>query len=126
MNKSELIQHVAESTDMKLAEASRVVETVFDTITDSLKKREQVAVAGFGTFVAKSRAAREGRNPHGIGDLLLELSSPPAGREEFPTNRDKFNQEDTKPEVRNGLSQHGNRLATKVNGCIPVYRGKYA
>ncbi len=63
MNKSELIKHVAESTDMKLAEASRVVETVFDTITDSLKKREQVAVAGFGTFVAKSRAAREGRNP---------------------------------------------------------------
>ncbi len=63
MNKSELIKQVAESTDMKMAEASRVVETVFDTIAASLKKGEQVAVAGFGTFVAKSRAAREGRNP---------------------------------------------------------------
>ena len=63
MNKSDLIKSVAESTDLKNAEASRVVEAVFDTIAASLKKGEQVAIAGFGTFVAKERAAREGRNP---------------------------------------------------------------
>lgn len=63
MNKTDLIKHVAESTGMKQAEAGRIVDTVFDTITASLRKGEQVAVAGFGTFVAKTRAAREGRNP---------------------------------------------------------------
>jgi DNA-binding protein HU-beta len=63
MNKSELIKAVADSTDLKQTDASRIVETVFDTITRSLKKGEQVAVAGFGTFVPKKRAAREGRNP---------------------------------------------------------------
>jgi DNA-binding protein HU-beta len=63
MNKSELIKSVADSTGMKQTEASRIVDTLFDTIAGSLKKGDQVAVAGFGTFVAKTRAAREGRNP---------------------------------------------------------------
>jgi DNA-binding protein HU-beta len=63
MNKSELIKAVAESTELKQTEAARAVEAVFDTIASSLKRGDQVAVAGFGTFVAKQRAAREGRNP---------------------------------------------------------------
>jgi DNA-binding protein HU-beta len=63
MNKSELIKSVADSTGLKQTEASRLVDTVFDTITAHLRRGEQVAVAGFGTFVAKTRAAREGRNP---------------------------------------------------------------
>jgi DNA-binding protein HU-beta len=71
MNKSDLIRHVAEKTDMKQADAGRVVEAVFDTITMSLKKDEQVAIAGFGTFVAKKRAAREGRNPSTGGAISI-------------------------------------------------------
>lgn len=63
MNKSELIKSVADSTGLKQTEASRVVDTVFDTIANNLRRGDQVAVAGFGTFVAKTRAAREGRNP---------------------------------------------------------------
>jgi len=63
MNKSELIKAIADSTGLKQTEASRVVDSVFDTIAASLRKGDQVAVAGFGTFVAKTRAAREGRNP---------------------------------------------------------------
>ena len=63
MNKSDLTKSVADSTGMKLSEAARVVDTVFDTIVAKLKQREQVTIAGFGTFVAKTRAAREGRNP---------------------------------------------------------------
>ena len=43
--------------------AQDAVDTVFDTITGSLKARDDVSVAGFGTFVAKNRAAREARNP---------------------------------------------------------------
>lgn len=63
MNKSELIKAIADSTGLKQTEASRVVDSVFDTIAASLRKGDQVAVAGFGTFVPKTRAAREGRNP---------------------------------------------------------------
>jgi DNA-binding protein HU-beta len=63
MNKSELIKAVADTTGTKQTEAGRIVDTLFDTIAASLRKGDQVAVAGFGTFVAKTRAAREGRNP---------------------------------------------------------------
>ena len=63
MNKSELIKAVADSTGTKQTDAARLVDTLFDTIAASLKKGDQVAVAGFGTIVAKTRAAREGRNP---------------------------------------------------------------
>lgn len=63
MNKSELIKAIADSTGLKQTEASRVVDSVFDTIAATLRKGDQVAVAGFGTFVPKTRAAREGRNP---------------------------------------------------------------
>jgi DNA-binding protein HU-beta len=63
MNKSELTKQVADSTGMKQTEMAKIVDTLFDTIAASLKKGDQVAIAGFGTFVAKTRAAREGRNP---------------------------------------------------------------
>jgi DNA-binding protein HU-beta len=63
MNKGELTKVVAEEADVTQATAAKAVDAVFDTIADSLKKRDQVAIAGFGTFVAKTRAARKGRNP---------------------------------------------------------------
>jgi DNA-binding protein HU-beta len=63
MNKSDLIKSISDSTGLKNTEATRLVDSVFDTITSNLKRGEQVAISGFGTFVAKTRAAREGRNP---------------------------------------------------------------
>ena len=59
MNKSDLIKSISDSTGLKQTEAARLVDAVFD----NLKKGEQVAISGFGTFVAKTRAARGGRNP---------------------------------------------------------------
>ncbi|MGC6499333.1 MAG: HU family DNA-binding protein [Henriciella sp.] len=63
MNKGELTKAVAEATSMSQAEAGRAVDAVFDAISGAVKKRDSVAIAGFGTFVAKTRGAREGRNP---------------------------------------------------------------
>ena len=63
MNKGELTKSVADSAGMSQAEAGRAVDAVFESISGAVKKREQVAIAGFGTFVAKTRGAREGRNP---------------------------------------------------------------
>jgi len=63
MNKGELTKIVAEEAEVTQATAAKAVDAVFETIAASLKKRDQVAIAGFGTFVAKTRAARKGRNP---------------------------------------------------------------
>ena len=63
MNKSELIEAVAESADIPKAVAARALDAMVESVTDSLKKGESVSLVGFGTFTLKERAARTGRNP---------------------------------------------------------------
>lgn len=63
MNKSELVEAIAASADISKAAAGRALDAVIDSVTDALKKGDQVALVGFGTFLVKERAARTGRNP---------------------------------------------------------------
>jgi DNA-binding protein HU-beta len=63
VNKSELIEAIAESADLPKAAAGRALEAVIETIETTLKSGDQVALVGFGTFSVKDRAARTGRNP---------------------------------------------------------------
>jgi len=63
MNKAALVDKVHEVLGGTKVEAEKVVETIFDSITASLKSGEEVSVAGFGIFEAKMRAARTARNP---------------------------------------------------------------
>ncbi|ANF57714.1 nucleoid-associated protein HU-beta [Halotalea alkalilenta] len=63
MNKSELIEAIAASADIPKAAATRALDAMIDSVTDSLKKGDTVALVGFGTFTIKERAARTGRNP---------------------------------------------------------------
>jgi DNA-binding protein HU-beta len=63
MNKGELIEAVAAAADLTRADATKAVEAFLDTVTRTLKKGDQVAIVGFGSFSVKSRAARQGRNP---------------------------------------------------------------
>jgi DNA-binding protein HU-beta len=63
VNKSELIDRIAEAADISKASASRALDAALDAITLSLKDGEPVALVGFGTFTVRDRAAREGRNP---------------------------------------------------------------
>lgn len=63
MNKSDLADAVLNKIGGTKSAAQDAVDTVFDTIASSLKKGDEVSVAGFGTFLAKKRAAREARNP---------------------------------------------------------------
>lgn len=63
MNKGDLTKAVAADAGLSNADAGSAVDAVFDAIAGAVKKRESVAIAGFGTFSAKTRAAREGRNP---------------------------------------------------------------
>jgi DNA-binding protein HU-beta len=61
--KTELIDRVAEKVELTKVNASRAFDAIIDGIVDSLKKGDPVVIKDFGTFVAKVRAAREGRNP---------------------------------------------------------------
>ena len=64
MTKDGLIDAVMKATGMEhKTEAHKAVEAVFDSITKTLGRGEDVAITGFGTFRVMKRAAREGRNP---------------------------------------------------------------
>ena len=78
MNKNELVDAVSERTGLAKSDAARAVEAVLGTITETLQKGDQVALSGFGTFVAKSRAARTGRNPRTGESIAIPASRAPA------------------------------------------------
>ena len=63
MNKGDLTKAVAAAGGLSSLDAAGAVDAVFESISGAVKNRESVAIAGFGTFLAKTRAAREGRNP---------------------------------------------------------------
>ncbi|MDW7649804.1 MAG: HU family DNA-binding protein [Bacillota bacterium] len=69
MNKSELISVVAETAGLTKKDTEKVVNAVFDGISDALAKGDKVQVIGFGTFDVRERKAREGRNP-ATGDTI--------------------------------------------------------
>ena len=69
MNKTDLIEHVANQADISKAAAGRAVEAVIDGVTRTLKKSGTVTLVGFGTFKTSKRAARAGRNPK-TGDAI--------------------------------------------------------
>jgi DNA-binding protein HU-beta len=78
MNKNDLIDAVAERTGLAKSDAARAVEAVFGSITDALRRGDAVALAGFGGFVAKERAARTGRNPRTGEPVAIAASRAPA------------------------------------------------
>jgi DNA-binding protein HU-beta len=63
MNKASLVEKVHEVLGGTKVQAEQVVDTVFGSVTESLKSGEDVSIAGFGIFSAKERAARTARNP---------------------------------------------------------------
>ena len=63
MNKTELIDKVAEESALSKSAAEQVVNNVFSAIAEAMKAGDKVTLVGFGTFSVSERAAREGRNP---------------------------------------------------------------
>ena len=63
MNKGDIIDRIAQSADISKAAAGKVLNTVLDSITESLQSGGTISLLGFGTFSVKSRAARTGCNP---------------------------------------------------------------
>jgi DNA-binding protein HU-beta len=63
VNKSELIDFIAESAEISKAAAGRALDAMVNGVTGALKDGEQVSLVGFGTFSVRERPARTGRNP---------------------------------------------------------------
>lgn len=78
MNKAEMIDAVASSADLSKADATRAVDAVIDTITETLRKGDSVTLVGFGTFEVRARAARTGRNPQTGETIQIKASNSPA------------------------------------------------
>ncbi|PIQ69304.1 MAG: DNA-binding protein HU [Candidatus Tagabacteria bacterium CG03_land_8_20_14_0_80_41_22] len=69
MNKLGIVDVVHEKLGGTKVAAEEIVDLVFDSITNSLKKEEEVSIAGFGIFTVKHRAARQARNPR-TGEMV--------------------------------------------------------
>lgn len=63
MNKTELVDHIAEKAELSKVAAAKALDAMLEGVTVSLKKGDPVVLVGFGTYTVKMRAAREGRNP---------------------------------------------------------------
>lgn len=63
MTKSELIDAVARTTKITKSRAEQVVNVIFDTLTDALKRGEGIEIRGFGSFTVRPYKPYSGRNP---------------------------------------------------------------
>ena len=78
MNKSELIDVIANEADISRASAARALDASLNGIRGSLQDGEPVVLVGFGTFLVRERSARTGRNPQTGATIQIAASKAPA------------------------------------------------
>ena len=83
MNKSELVEKIANDADMSKASAERVLSSAIEQIIKAVTKGNDVQLIGFGTFKSGKRAARVGRNPQ----TGAEIKIPAAKTVKFATGK---------------------------------------
>lgn len=77
MTKAELIESVANDSNISKADASKAVDSVLSGITGALKNGEKVTLVGFGAFSVTERKARKGRNPRTGEEIEIAASKRP-------------------------------------------------
>lgn len=77
MNKTELINAVAEKTGFSKKDTDKAVAAVIDTIVEAMKNGDKVSLVGFGVFEVKERAARVGHNPRTNEQIEIPASKVP-------------------------------------------------
>lgn len=78
MNKSQLIEKIAEGADISKASAGRALDSIIESVTGALKEGDSVALVGFGTFSVRDRAARTGRNPQTGATIEIAAAKVPS------------------------------------------------
>ncbi|MEZ4437022.1 MAG: HU family DNA-binding protein [bacterium] len=92
MNKTELVNAIAEKTDLSKAQANQALDATVEAIQNALAAGDQVSLVGFGTFSVRERAARDGRNPR-TGESIQIPSSKNAAFKAGKVLKDKLNGE---------------------------------
>jgi len=77
MNKSELVDAIANKTGLSKADAAKALAATIESIESSLVKKDSVSLIGFGTFGVKHRPARKGRNPSTQKEIQIPASDVP-------------------------------------------------
>ncbi len=72
MTKADIINIVFEKVGLPKNEAKDIVETIFDTIKQTLIAGESVKITGFGTFNVRKKGSRIGRNPKTMEDVIIK------------------------------------------------------
>ena len=80
MDKTELIEHIAQNADISKAAAGRALDATIGAVKSTLKKGGTVALVGFGTFAVTKRAARKGRNPRTGAEIKIKAARIPRFR----------------------------------------------
>lgn len=78
MNKSELIDAIAQHANLTKADAGRALEGLTKTIEITLKAGDSITLVGFGTFEVKERAERQGRNPQSGAAITIAAAKIPS------------------------------------------------
>jgi DNA-binding protein HU-beta len=80
VNKSDMIQHIAQAAEMSKSAAERAVDALVVAVKTSLRRGEAVTLAGFGSFHVAKRAARVGRNPRTGAQIRIQAARVPRFR----------------------------------------------
>jgi DNA-binding protein HU-beta len=78
MNKSELIDAIAQSAGLTKADAGRALDGFTKTVEEALKAGDSVTLVGFGTFSVKERPERKGRNPQTGEEITIKAAKIPS------------------------------------------------
>ncbi len=77
MNKTQLIEKVAQATGFTKKDSGKAIEAILSAIAASLKSGDKVSLVGFGTFDIRKRQARKGRNPQTGKEIKISARKVP-------------------------------------------------
>lgn len=80
MTKTDLVEAIAEQTELTKADSDRALSAILETISTALSRGQSVQITGFGTFEVRDRAARKARNPQTGEEIDVPATTVPAFR----------------------------------------------
>lgn len=80
MNKADLVDSVAQKTELTKRDSERAINAVIDSIGEALARGDKISLVGFGTFEVRRRAARTGRNPQTGKEIAIPATRVPVFR----------------------------------------------
>ncbi|MBO8415550.1 MAG: HU family DNA-binding protein [Proteobacteria bacterium] len=78
MNKGQLVDKIAEKTNLSLKDSQAALNAFVDTVKDTLVSGESISLVGFGTFLVRERSERMGRNPRTKEEVHIPAGKVPA------------------------------------------------